>query len=269
VKRHEPEQWIDVRRMPSGRRQVAYQQVAERLPVNAAALKALCDEGIAAESAQLSQMLKFKGAQVTPDATKVWPARVVELDVTLDRHIGGLKDFIDTMVRVFGGTPAGAAWQKLAVATFPAGATYYTAQVYVEESARVATLRAELAKPEWSTLVSEGIMRDMIAALGAVHTEYAREVSRFEKLDRVSWDEMRAQDLANHRRLCLLIAAIVHDYAADAATRERLLAPIAQQDQAVYEALRDRRRVLDVDPTTGEPIAPPPDDPAEPLPDLT
>ena len=264
MKRHEPEQWIDVRRMPPGRRQVAYQQVAGRLPEDATVLANVCAEGVAAEAAQLALMLKFKGGQITPDATKVWPARVVDLDVSLDRHVGGLKDFIETMVRVFGGTPGGASWQKLAVATFPAGATYYTAQVYAEESARVATLLAELAKPEWAGLVAEGIMRDMIAALAAVHAEYASEVSKFEQLERVTWDEVKAQDLANHRRLCVFIAAIVHGYAGDATTRERLLAPIAQQDQAVYEALRDRRKVLDVDPTTGEPVAP-----VAPLPELT
>jgi len=256
VKGHEPEHWIDVRRMPPGRRQVAYQQVAGRLPEGASALAAVCAEGIAGEMAQSALTLKFKGSQVTPDATKVWPARVLALDVSLDRHVGGLQDFISTMVRVFAGTPTGESWRKLALATFPAGATYYTAQVYAEEAARVATLLAELTEPEWSALVAEGAMREMIAATGAVHAEYASEVSKFEQLDRVAWDDVKTQDLANHRRLCVLVAAIVHAYAADAATRSRLLAPIAQQDQEVYEAMRERRRVLDVDPATGDPLAP-------------
>jgi hypothetical protein len=242
--------------MPPGRRQVCFQQVRDRLPEAASALRELCVEGVAAESAQLALMLKFKADQTAADPNRIWPRAVVDLDVALDRHVGGLKDFIATMVRVFGGTAAGGIWQQLEKATFPVGATYYTAQVYVEEAARVATLLAELDKPAWASLVADGIMRDIVATTRAVHAEYANAVAKFEERDKVSWDSVKSQDLTNHRRLCVLVAGIVHGYAADDAARERALAPIAHQDQAVYEALRDRRRVLDVDPATGEPVAP-------------
>ena len=255
MKQHEPESWIDLRRMPPGRRQVCFQQVKEHLPPDANALRSQCDEGITAESQQLALMLKFKGDQAD-DTNRVWPRAVIDLDVALDRHVGGLQDFIATMVRIFGGKPAGEVWVKLMQATFPAGATYYTGQVYVEESARVATLLAELAKPAWASVTAEGIMRDTIAMLAEVHGQYAEAVTKFVQLERVNWDSVKDQDLANHRRLCVLVAGIVSTFAADGATRQRLLAPVARQDQEVYEALRDRRRVLDVDPNTGEPISP-------------
>ncbi len=254
MKQHEPESWIDLRRMPPGRRQVCFQQINERLP-EGHALRALCAEGIAAESSQLALMLKFKGDQ-GDETNRVWPRLVVDLDVALDRHVGGLQDFVATMVRVFGGKPAGEIWVQLLRATFPAGATYYTAQVYVEESARVATLLAELGKPAWASVMAEGIMRDMVATTREVHGQYAEAVAKFVELDMVTWDTVKAQDLANHRRLCVLLAGIVSSYASDGAMRERLLQPVAHQDQEVYEALRDRRRVLDVDPKTGEPVAP-------------
>lgn len=256
MKTHEPESWIEVRRMPPGRRQWAFTHVLARLPESAPDLRALCEQGIAAESELLSYLLRFKGDQGTKDPSKVWPRAVVDLDAVLDRRIGHLQDFLRTMTAIFDGKPRGDTWQRLLQATFPAGATYYTAQPYVEQAARVKTLLNELASPAWAELTGESVVAETIGALADAHGVYASAVSRFEQLDKVSWDHVKGLDLADHRRLCVLVAGVVSAFANDEATRGRLLAPIAQQDQEVYEALRARRKVLDVDPSTGEPLAP-------------
>lgn len=256
VKDQAPESWIDLRRMPPGRRQWAFRQVGGRLAESDTELRALCDAGAAAEAEQLALMLRFKGDQSAKDPTRVWPRAVVDLDAALDRQVGHFQDFVRSMIGVFDGKPRGELWQRLSRATFPAGASYYTSQPYVEEAARVKTLLDELAKPDWAELTGEAIVRETLTALAETHGRYAGEVAKFDQLDKVSWDKVKELDLANHRRLCVLVATIVARHAADGDVRARLLAPIAQQDQQVYEALRERRRVLDVDPATGDPIAP-------------
>ena len=90
MKDHAPESWIDLRRMPPGRRQWAFRQVGERLAESDTELRALCDAGAAAEAEQLALMLRFKGDQSAKDPTRVWPRAVVDLDAALDRQ-GGLR----------------------------------------------------------------------------------------------------------------------------------------------------------------------------------
>jgi len=132
-------------------------------------------------------------------------------------------------------------------------------------SDRVATLLKELADPGWASLTTVGVVAETIAAVTAVHKDYVGEVKKFETLDKASWDEVKSLDLANHRRLCNLVAGIVFGFAADAAVRKSTLAPVAQQDLEIYEALRARRKVLDIDPSTGEPIPPVAPSPPEPV----
>jgi hypothetical protein len=252
--------------MPPGRRQWVFKQVGERLPETASGLRALAAEGAATEGELLAFMLKFRGDQSAKDPTKVWPRQVVELDAALDRQVGNLHDLTKTMVAVYGGKPEGALWVRLQQAAFPAGAAYYTTQPYIEEAARVKTLLLELGSATWASLTASGVVAETVAAVTEAHSAYSAEVSKFDELDKVTWDRVKALDLANHRRLCALVAGIVAGFTTDAELRKRLLAPVAQQDQEVYEALRARRRVLDVDPDTGEPIAPVAPAPADPPP---
>ncbi|MFO0750986.1 MAG: hypothetical protein U1F43_35730 [Myxococcota bacterium] len=103
--------------------------------------------------------------------------------------------------------------------------------------------------------MSQPLVQKALAELDAVFAPYAEEVRTFKDADRVSWDEVKALDLENHRRLCVFVAGIVHTLASDADGRKAALAPVAQQDQAVYELMRERRRVTDIDPASGAPVA--------------
>ena len=124
----------------------------------------------------------------------------------------------------------------------------------------------ELASPTWTELTGAGLFEEVIGAVSDAHRPYAAAVAKFEQVDKLSWDRVKELDLANHRRLCVLIGALVARFAEDGEARKNLLAPVARQDQEVFEALRARRKVLDVDPTTGDPIAPVVPTPDEPPP---
>jgi len=257
MKGHDVEDWIAVRRLPPGRRQWAFANTLARLPASSAALRALAEEGQAADGRLVALLLRFKGGQLGTDA-RVWPPEVVALDAAVDRKMGDLNVLFRTFASLFAGKPVGARWQALVDATFAGGATYYTAKPYIEEAAAIAALKAELGDAKWSELTGESLVKEALAELDLVYQPYADKVGRFTDSSRVSWDEVKALDLANHRRLCVFVAGIVHELASDEAARKAALAPIAQQDQEVYELLRDRRKVTDIDPSTGDPVEPPP-----------
>ncbi|MFO0747247.1 MAG: hypothetical protein U1F43_16510, partial [Myxococcota bacterium] len=179
------------------------------------------------------------------------PEKVVALDAAVDRKLGELATLFRTLASLLAGAPEGVRWQRLVDATFAAGATWYTNKAYIEEAAAITQLKAELARDEWRDLVSQPLAQQALAELDAVYAPYAEQVGQFKEANRVTWDEVKALDLENHRRLCVFVAGIVHTLASDADGRKAALAPVAQQDQAVYELLRDRLKVSDIDATTG------------------
>jgi len=250
--------------MPPGRRAWVFENTRVRLGAGRERLSALCRVGADAEAALLRQMLEFKTGQRAPDATRVWPREVLDLDVALDRRVGVAHNLIRSMADVYAGAPSGPAWSALILAAFPEGATYYTAVPYVEEAARVGVLLEVLGEARWAPLLADGGVAQAVADVRAAHASYAAAVSRFDRADKVGWDDVKARDLANHQRLCVLIAGIVHELADDATARAAALEPCAHQDHEIFQLLRARRAVLDVDPTSGEPIAPVPPGPPGP-----
>ncbi|MFO0751562.1 MAG: hypothetical protein U1F43_38740, partial [Myxococcota bacterium] len=191
MKTHDVEDWIAVRRMPPGRRQWAFKNVLTQLPEGATELRALAEEGQKADADLVSLLMRFKSGQLGSDPL-VWPKEVVALDVALDRKIGDLNDLFRTFASLFAGKPIGARWQALVDATFAAGAVYYTAKPYIEEAAAVGGLKQELAKPEWSPLLSESLAQQALAELDAVYSPYAERVGQFKQANRVTWDEVKA-----------------------------------------------------------------------------
>ena len=260
------EDWISLRRMPPGRRGWCFHAVAAELDrLGAAELAALARDGEAAEEALVALTLRFKGGQATADPT-VWPREVVTQDALVDRKVSGLHDLFRTLGGLLSATPEAEAWQALLLAAFPAGAAYYTNVPYIEEAARIRALLAELRAERWAPLTGSSVVAAAIGELEAAFTPYAAAIARFVDQDRVAWDEIKALDLANHRRLAHFVARVHATYAADEATRASLLAPIARQDQEVYALQRARRRVSDVDPQSGLPLDPePPGDTPESL----
>ncbi|MFO0749472.1 MAG: hypothetical protein U1F43_27955 [Myxococcota bacterium] len=249
MKSHEVENWISVRRMPPGRRQWALKNALAQLPESATELRALASDGVEADGSLISLLLRFKSGQAGPDA-RLWPPEVVNLDVLVDRKVGDLCDLFRTLASLFASKPKGALWQRLLAATFPLGAAYYTAKPYIEEAAAIAALKAEIGKPEWADLIREALVQEALAELDEVYLPYAALVAKFVSSDRVTWEEVKALDLANHRRLCLVVAGIQRELAGDVDVRKAALEPIARQDQEVYEYLRDHRKPEDIDPAT-------------------
>ena len=79
---------------------------------------------------------------------------------------------------------------------------------------------------------------------------------------------MRASHARGQGLLLEVVARVLGRYPTDAAedqaTRGRLLAPVAEQNEAIRAYLRQRRRVRDVDPATGEELAVAPPDGSDP-----
>jgi len=73
----------------------------------------------------------------------------------------------------------------------------------------------------------------------------------------MSYSDVRDADDKGHMAFMRVVAALIGKYADDDAQRDRVLAPVLAQNDAIGEAYRRRRAIPDVDPNTGEPTEPP------------
>ena len=259
MKTYQNESWMNYRRLTPGRRS----HIARKVRRVAVAhgldfLVGLCDRIIQREAALLAKRQQFAaGLALATEAT--WSPEVLSLDVTLDRLIGELRNFLAALaVRV--GTPRGDAAAGLLERYFAQGLRYYTHQPVEEESARVGTLLAGLAADQAEVAVATA--EDLVADVAATHGKYAALIESTVQAQRLRFDAIKADDLENHRALLGLLAEIlVHTDRlgpAGEALRRELLAEAVAQDAAVAALVRAKRVVAEVDPETGEPTELPP-----------
>lgn len=253
-KTHQPESWCAARRGLPGRREYVFTNTEQLLPEGASALRAHARAGVGNEQALSALMLRFKGAQRKGDPNEAWPAEVVALDAALDRSIGNFHDLVLTLERVLADSADGKLWTALREAVLPQGAAYYTSQPYIEEAARVGTLLAELGKATFAPLTSQPLVGATIASIATLHAPYAQAVGKFHTADKVTWNQIKDLDLANHRHLCQLIDGIQWELRGDEPARKRALGPAIHQDEAIYELLRRKTKLTDIDPATGDPV---------------
>jgi len=259
MKHFETEAWVSLLRLTPGRRAYAARRTADaarRLGYDAIA--ALCEAHITRERTQLERQRLY-----VADRAKMthgnWTPAIVEAEQGVDREVVGLRDYLV----VFAQRPAttrGAAAATLLERYFAAGAPYYTQQVFEDEVARVAELLAGLEGDR--ELVEAATVADIVADLQAAHGHFADALATFRRAAPTDYAAVRDGNRENQRAVLDIIVQILAvtaglPSAERQAQREALLTPLAEQEAATSALQRARRRVTDVDPTTGAPTTDP------------
>ena len=250
------EHWISRNRFTAGRRGYAILHMQQALTaLGHADLAALCEVAYAAELTHLEKHTLFKLAQQAASAA-VWTPEIVAADVDVDRLVSELRDLLLALAKR--ANERGAAANTILGAGFGQGVAWYTHAPFGVEEVRVAGLLGILGRH--ADEVAKTGAEDIVADLTASHTHYRTLIHSHEKVESISWDEVKASDLANQREFLELIGLVLARTHALApaerlAARSQILRVAQEQDEAIREAIRQRRRVRDVHPQTGAPEA--------------
>lgn len=248
---------FNILRMPAGRRTFALRKVRS-LAGTDAALLTLVDAAIS----QDAKTLQMRGEWlVTKDAPTKYPARLIELDVEHDRLVASFNGVAQGLsAGMTEDTPIGAAARRVVARVFAAGVAPLTQIDFVQQLASTKTWLALLNGELSDDVVLIGLqpMRDRLVE---VNKEFGDILDAFEAGARVTYDAWRNEDLLGQERMLRVVAYVAGKYNGakdgDDAMREKLLAPILQQNEAVADTYRKRRAITDVDPDDGQVVTDP------------
>jgi hypothetical protein len=250
---------MDLFQLPAGRR--AYALAA----VHAAAKKAkveLGDAGKAAVAANDTCRARDKAwnASRATGKASAGTAKLRRIDARIDKSVTGSRDAIAGELDDMDAHDDPATADRLRDCLdrhFPNGAVAYTKLPYVEEYAAVTALVADLRKEHADVVKLLGLER-RLTRLSALLTEYKAEIDASNVGTAIMYKDVVQAREAAHEAMCALVAVVSGRWwrPEDAATRGALLAPIMLQNEKVAEARRGRREVEDIDPETGDPVAP-------------
>lgn len=241
--------------LSTGRRLFALQEVKKlAFADDFSVLSSHC--GLAIEHDQATRVVEARwagqrtGAQYSPLAK--------QLDVSVDTALSALHDSLELEARNSAADdPLGKQAETLRSTLFPNGVAAVTALNYVDELAEVERILTAVKSDEWAPIITGlGISR-RVARLDALEPQYRAAVA--DPANKVAFTEVKAARARGQSLLLQAVALVLGKYpsdnAADVAAREKLLAPIFRQNDAVRDYLRARRPVVDVNPETGEPEA--------------
>ena len=250
------EHWVARNRFTAGRRGFALLLMQQALArAGHDDLAALCGVLYAAELLHLERHTSFKAAQAAM-TTATWTPEIIAADVDLDRLLSELREVLQALAKR--DTPRGRAAKALLEAGFKQGVAWYIQAPIGEEEVRVAGLLAILGR--YPDEVALATVEDVVADVTTAHAHYRELIYQHVKAEPESWDALKASDLANQRAFLELIAQVLgrtstQPEAERLAARAEILRGVEEQNEAISEAVRNRRRVKDVHPETGSPEA--------------
>lgn len=139
-------------------------------------------------------------------------------------------------------------------ALFPQGVGAHVKLPYSEQAGANERVLAELASDQYQGLIAQLGLQTLIARLDSLNAEFREVLSA--SIASVKATISSHEDSSRGQELYLeIIARIVGQFSrpADAEVLAELLGPVLSQDEEIRAYRRRRRRVADVDPTTGEP----------------
>lgn len=256
----EVEAWVKVNKMPSGRRLWAVREVAGRARgLGAGMVVAACEEAIAHEEGLRRLEARWASQVRASQAKGDEEASATEVDRRLDRSLAAIFGQLQGVERVMGArSPQGKEAKELLERLFPKGLGAVVNLPFGEE--------VESAEEVVKALASSGAGQRMgvelfVEQLGEAVAKQ-RAILGMESRPLV-YKEVRLGQEAGHRNLCRVVGAVLGVFWRDTQehvdARASLLGPIAQQSEAVGEAMRRKTKPQDLDPATGQPSEPAPD----------
>ena len=178
-----------------------------------------------------------------------------KIEPRIDRTVGAIhraaKEAIDT---IEGEVAEEATRFKLEF--FPKGVFEITSQSWPEQARTVAALINKLKDEKWIGTVEKLGAMMYLNQLESLNNQFLEEMENVKKAD-VTANQIRARKKEGQENLLEVVAKILGLFPRsneDAVERAKLMAPIIEQNDAIREYYRMRRRVRDLDPDTGEEI---------------
>ena len=246
------QQYFDLYQFPMGRCLFAMRQVAElATELDAPQITQLAQQGVEQAQAATAVEAGWRRSRSTSTGKRV---RASELDVQLDRTLGGMTMLLSGVAHTFGDDGPGLKATALLQRLFPEGAVAITSMNYENELAACEVILKDLNDGRRADAEALGLaphIQRLEQLLPAFRDALKQETTREVSFDEVREARARAQEAMLH-----VVSKILGDYGgsepASVETRQALLAPVMNQNRRIAEALSNRRPVGDVDPETGE-----------------
>lgn len=243
--------WISLAAFSPGRAEYALGQMAALPEVSGDAALAEAVRGATAAADALYELeARWRTRQVTSKAR----GNAAELDAVLDRLLGLISQQLQARIGLLPAKDAlrlqGEAFLR---AQLPGGAGPVVNLAYEDELRAIKRLLAAFATDEGRALAEAFEVAGLVRQLGEAAPKFEQEL-RSATPETLQFDEVRTARADLQHALAWLVARCCATFGspADAPRLARVLDPLADQ-QARLRALRaTRRRVVDVNPTTGE-----------------
>ena len=195
-----------------------------------------------------------EGAAYEADRNRKVNPRLTELDPILDRTIGAISRIASEAAATLVNTTQGEHGQLVVEKALPNGASGITSKSYVEQTTETTNIIA-LFKGELAPMIDSLGLGIYVDQLETLNNEF-REILAAGPREGVTTDEVRAANELGQNNLVQAVVMILGTYPSsseeDLVARKEFLAPISRQNKLIYEYLRRRRVVADVNPDTGE-----------------
>ncbi len=248
---------VNLRRIGTGRRRFAVGKLKTLANAEAdSVLVALCDHSLAHDQ-QTAELQAKRGEQRRRARTKPPLSPAVLIDKQIDSAIAGVDAKLVSELKAYAdGSEEHTQLQNHRAMLLPNGVLGITRKPHVEQLDLVKGFLRRATELE-STLAGVGASK-LLERIRSLVIDF-EQVLLAEGETRVTADRVRAATLKGNELLCNLVVYVLaktlnQEDPQLVTQRQRLLAPILEQDEIVYEYNRLNRKVPDIDPATGNEV---------------
>lgn len=179
----------------------------------------------------------------------IGPTQIRHKDLAVDRILVA----IDYLLGYEAGKPNGEAATRMQTLLFPAGVTHHTRLPFPEQSSANDRVLSILESAKHAQLVDMLRLGGLTKDLRLARDDFEAALQSRESFNPTTWDEVKAARTVGQELYLQVVVQILAQFPDDPDTRDELLAPIWQQEDAVRAFRRQRRGpLLDVNPESGD-----------------
>lgn len=135
---------------------------------------------------------------------------------------------------------------------FPAGVNRHIRLAFVEQAAANDRVLEVFEGDTYKQWINARGLREMVEDLRAAHDLFGAALRARDDASAPTWDQVKAARELSQNAYLEIVAMIIMSTIGDASTRSSLLAPIQHQDEEIKAYRRQRRKLVDIDPDTGD-----------------
>lgn len=255
--------FINLRRMPTGRHRFSLRQMRARAE-SGGFNEVVAQIDRALKVAEEAQRLELGYSRAQSQRTSARGDATL-VDNQIDEQIVAIHKSLEASRIGDDDDPVVKAAREMLTEFFPQGVRAITHRTFEEQLSIMETMMVSL-KGDFAAQVALLHLDRPIERLGRLIELFRKELEQ-EKTVEVTFDQVRAIRDDLHEQVCKVVVAVLFSLNDDhhrgaRKQRERLFAPLLDQQERVAEARRRNRVPTDVDPETGEEVLMDAEDPA-------